>query len=115
MINFAWNGGTLGNIAGSNLTIDGRTTVFNIVMNNAVAHTLAVSGANTATLLATARLTGVGDLVKTGTGTLILNAANTYTGATNVDAGTLQLGATGRSPRARRSTWPPAPPSMSPT
>ena len=65
-------------------------------MNNVMApHTLAVSGSNTATLLATARLTGVGDLLKTGTGTLILNAANTYSGATSVDQGTLKLGATG--------------------
>ena len=33
-----------------------------------------------------------GDVVKTGGGTLILTAANTYTGGTTISAGTLQLG-----------------------
>jgi autotransporter-associated beta strand protein len=36
-----------------------------------------------------------GTLEKTGGGTLTLNAANTYTGATVIDAGTLALGASG--------------------
>jgi fibronectin-binding autotransporter adhesin len=36
--------------------------------------------------------TSAGDIVKTGTGTLILTAANTYTGGTTISAGTLQLG-----------------------
>ncbi|MEA2870912.1 MAG: hypothetical protein QOH67_888, partial [Hyphomicrobiales bacterium] len=38
-----------------------------------------------------------GELVKTGTGTLILTAANTYTGGTFIDHGTLQLGNGGAS------------------
>jgi autotransporter-associated beta strand protein len=42
--------------------------------------------------IGTSTLNGV---VKLGTGTLVLNAANTYTGATNVDAGTLNLASTG--------------------
>lgn len=37
-------------------------------------------------------ITGVGALTKTGTGTLVLNGANTYSGGTSVAAGTLALG-----------------------
>jgi autotransporter-associated beta strand protein len=39
----------------------------------------------------TANIAGTAGLVKTGTGTLVLNAAKGYTGATDVQAGTLQL------------------------
>ncbi len=37
-----------------------------------------------------------GNLTKTGSGTLVLSGANTYTGTTTVDAGTLRLGASDR-------------------
>jgi fibronectin-binding autotransporter adhesin len=39
----------------------------------------------------TANIAGTAGLVKTGTGTLVLNAAKSYTGATDVQGGTLQL------------------------
>ena len=39
-------------------------------------------------------ITGPGSLTKTGGGTLMLSGGNTYSGATNVNAGTLQAGAT---------------------
>ena len=59
--------------------------------------TLANSGTiNVASTTATisSYLTGSADLTKTGSGTLVLSSAsrNDYTGATNINAGTLQLG-----------------------
>lgn len=45
--------------------------------------------------LATALTSSGGSLAKFGTGTLILSAANTYTGGTTVSAGTLQLSGSG--------------------
>jgi outer membrane autotransporter protein len=40
-------------------------------------------------------LSGVGNLAKTGTGTLLLGKANSFTGDVGIDAGTLQLGNAG--------------------
>ena len=42
-----------------------------------------------------ATIGGAGGLTKTDTGTLILTGADSYTGGTTVDAGTLRLGAGG--------------------
>ena len=58
--------------------------------------TFDVSGSNI--VLVTAPITDgaqPGDVVKTGTGALVLGAPNTYTGGTFVNAGTLQLGDNG--------------------
>ncbi|WP_342356518.1 autotransporter-associated beta strand repeat-containing protein [Pseudomonas salomonii] len=52
---------------------------------------LTVQGANTGLTLGGV-LSGTGGLTKAGTGQLILNTANTYTGATSLGAGTLVLG-----------------------
>ncbi|WP_371348862.1 autotransporter-associated beta strand repeat-containing protein [Ancylobacter sp. IITR112] len=46
----------------------------------------------TKTLTVSGEISGTGALTKTGTGTLVLTGANTFSGATNVDAGTLQIG-----------------------
>ncbi|MFC5769758.1 autotransporter-associated beta strand repeat-containing protein, partial [Thauera sinica] len=48
--------------------------------------------------------TGAGTLTKSGAGTLTLNAANTYTGATTVSAGTLKLGINGALASASATT-----------
>ena len=38
---------------------------------------------------------GIGSLAKGGTGTMLLTAANTYTGSTTINAGTIEIGGTG--------------------
>ena len=45
-----------------------------------------------ATITISSVISGAIGLVKNGTGTLVLNAVNTYTGGTTVNAGTLQIG-----------------------
>lgn len=53
------------------------------------------TGNNTMTALVGNNGTGVTTITKDGTGTWVLAGANTYTGNTNVNAGTLVLGTTG--------------------
>jgi autotransporter-associated beta strand protein len=75
-------------IAGATLTLDASaTTPF-----------VSVGSGSTATI--SANLAGIAGLEKTGAGTLVLTAANTYSGATTVSAGTLILdGASGGTSR----------------
>ncbi len=88
-------GGSLGASTGvANLnaaTIDVAATVTsarNFVLGDA-ASTLMVDP--TLTFTANGTFSGTGSLNKTGTGTMILGGANTFSGATNVNAGTLQV------------------------
>ena len=95
--------GAIENFAGSN-TLSGAITVASASRINSAAGTLTLSGniglgANTLTVggagdtTQSAVISGTGGLTKDGAGTLTLNGANTYTGATTVSAGTLRLGA----------------------
>lgn len=101
-INFNWVDGTISNIAGTNQTVNGNTAVngltsgLNIVLNNtgnvSGTHTWNVSGGQTATVQDTVTLSGAGSLTKSGTGMLVLGGANSYSGTTTVNEGTLRFG-----------------------
>jgi autotransporter-associated beta strand protein len=91
-------------IAEVTTTIDGagvsnNGALRNIAGNNTWSGTVALAsdssiGADTGTTLTMSGVISGGHaLSKAGAGTVVLNAAETYTGATNVNAGTLQLGA----------------------
>src|ERR1035437_6826483 len=82
-----FNGGTLGTTATFTLSANRGTTL------NAGGGTFDV-GAGT-TLTYGGILAGSGALTKVDTGTLVLSGANTYTGATAINAGALQLNSAG--------------------
>ena len=69
------------------------TSTHNFVLGNS-SSTILVDP--TFTFTANGIFSGTGALNKTGTGTMVLGGVNTYTGATNVSAGTLQIGASDR-------------------
>jgi outer membrane autotransporter protein len=54
--------------------------------------------AGDALLWASSPISGVGGLIKTGPGRLVLAGANTYTGGTSIEGGTLQVSGTGTLP-----------------
>ncbi|WP_425619374.1 beta strand repeat-containing protein [Anatilimnocola sp. NA78] len=85
--NFNFNSGRIQNVAGQNLT-DNNVTI-NLL--TAATHTFEIDGGQVGTITSTATIAGVGALTKAGTGTLTLSGLNTYTGATNVNAGVLAV------------------------
>ncbi len=72
-------------------SLSGTGTVTN---NGAGAAVLTTGGDNTSTTFSGVLTDGTGGvgLAKSGAGTMILTGANTYTGGTTIDAGTLQIG-----------------------
>jgi fibronectin-binding autotransporter adhesin len=94
----------LGDASGhSNQTVDTLNTngsgTFAVVGGNASVSTLTVSGAANGTFAGTIGGAGTNEnnlaLTKSGAGTLTLSGTNTYTGETNVNGGTLAIGASG--------------------
>jgi autotransporter-associated beta strand protein len=91
--------GTLTN-SGGNRTITnnstGAATFTNInLSNNGTSRTLTFSGSGStgvSGVIANGSTSTAGVLTKSGAGTLTLSGNNTYTGGTNINAGTLQLG-----------------------
>jgi len=80
----------------STVNANGKMTLNNAINLNGTSRTIAVNGGDTtggATIAyGISTSTGTAGLTKTGVGNLILAAANTYTGNTVINGGTLQVG-----------------------
>ena len=73
---------------------DSTVTVQNAIALGNLNRTIEVANGSAATdAILSGVLSGTGGLVKSGAGALILSGSNTYTGATTINAGTLQIGA----------------------
>ncbi len=82
---------TVTTATGATLVLDqaDATTFFNPVSNSGSVHTI-----QSGTTTLSGDISGSGSLVQSGTGTTILTGANTFTGGTTVDHGTLQINGT---------------------
>jgi len=83
-----YTGGTT--ITGGTLQIGNSSISGSIVGNVADAGTLAFSRSDTSVF--SGLISGTGGVSQTGSGTIVLTAANSYTGGTKITAGTLQIG-----------------------
>jgi autotransporter-associated beta strand protein len=97
---FNWDGGTIQNKSGGNLTVRSTSAgnPLTISLAGTGTHTFEADSGRTITVDSTAVLADKsgenGTLTKAGAGTLTLNGANTHSGTTTVSAGTLALGHT---------------------
>jgi autotransporter-associated beta strand protein len=71
--------------AAATITLSGRLAPGSVTVNNA-ANAFTFAGTDGAS-----DLTGAGELVKQGSGTLVINSAHTFTGGTSIEGGTLEL------------------------
>ncbi len=83
---FLWTGGTVGNLAGSDLTVD--TLPLTLASGTG---TFQADAGRTITVNVASPITGAGGLVKAGAGTLVLAGSNSFTGATTVQDGVVRL------------------------
>ena len=97
-LNWSDNGGTTTNehfFQLDSVTFGNGPTNRNIVLNFAAspaAVTVNNSTGNDYSISGTGKITGVGKLTKSGTGKLTLTTNNDYTGGTDINGGTLQIG-----------------------
>jgi autotransporter-associated beta strand protein len=82
----SWTGGTIGNLDGSDLTID--TVPIALASGTG---TFSASGTNTIAVTAGSPISGAGSLVKAGPGTATLDGNASYGGSTQIDAGVLAM------------------------
>ena len=81
-----WTGGTIGNLAGADLTVD--TVPITLASGTG---TFLASGTSTITANAGSPIGGAGSLVKAGPGTVTLAGNASYGGSTQIDAGVLAI------------------------